>query len=81
MDGPPYDGRTAHAAALPVIPVDTPAAGATFAGVLAAGLDAGCDFAAALARAAVAGSLACLRFGAQPSLPTAAEIAAAMTAA
>lgn len=63
--------------ALPIDPVDTTGAGDTFAGVLAATLDAGSDLATAMARAAIAGSLACTRHGAQPSFPTAAEIDAA----
>ncbi|MBL8574018.1 MAG: ribokinase [Hyphomicrobiaceae bacterium] len=71
------DGQTARADALAITPVDTTAAGDTFAGVLAAGLDAGLAFETALRRAAIAGSLACLKPGAQPSLPTAAEIDAA----
>ena len=60
--------------ALPVEPVDTTGAGDAFAGVFAASLDAGLDAAAALHRASVAGSLACLTEGAQPSLPSAADI-------
>lgn len=64
--------------ALPVKPVDTTGAGDTFAGVLAAGLDTGAGLEEAMRRAAVAGSLACTREGAQPSFPTAAEIAATM---
>ncbi len=63
--------------ALPVIPVDTTGAGDTFAGVLAAFLDEGRDLGTAMAYAAVAGSLACLKHGAQPSFPTRAEIEAA----
>ena len=60
--------------ALPVAPVDTTGAGDAFVGVFAASLDAGLDAAAALHRASVAGSLACLTEGAQPSLPSAADI-------
>ena len=55
-------------------PVDTTGAGDTFCGVLAAWLDEGASFRTALARAAVAGSLAVTREGAQPSFPTRAEI-------
>lgn len=65
---------------LKVEPVDTTGAGDTFAGVLAAGLDAGADLRAAMARAAVAGALACTREGAQPSFPHAAEIDSAVGA-
>ncbi len=65
---------------LKVEPVDTTGAGDTFAGVLAAGLDAGADLEAAMARAAVAGALACTREGAQPSFPQASEIDQALSA-
>jgi ribokinase len=60
--------------ALAVEPVDTVGAGDTFVGYLAAGLDAGLDLEAAMRRAAIAASLACLKPGAQPSVPTAAEV-------
>lgn len=60
--------------ALPVEPVDTTGAGDAFVGVFAASLDAGLDAAEALHRASVAGSLACLTEGAQPSMPSAADI-------
>ena len=60
--------------AMQVDPVDTTGAGDTFAGVLAAALDAGTDLKTAMGRAAIAGSLACTKHGAQPSFPTAAEI-------
>jgi len=63
--------------AIPVTPVDTTGAGDTFAGVLAAFLDEGADLATAMEKAAIAGSLACTRHGAQPSFPTRAEIDAA----
>ena len=66
--------------ALHVTPVDTTGAGDTFCGVLAAWLDEGASFRTALARAAVAGSLAVTREGAQPSFPTRAEIQDAATA-
>lgn len=54
--------------------VDSTGAGDAFAGALAAALDAGMDFAPALARASVAGALACTKAGAQPALPGAGEI-------
>jgi len=60
--------------ALQVQPVDTVGAGDTFVGYLAAGLDAGLDLEAAMQRAAIAGSLACLKPGAQPAIPTAGEV-------
>jgi ribokinase len=55
---------------LPVTPVDSTAAGDAFVGTLAAALDAGAALPAALRRASVAGALACLVAGAQPSLPS-----------
>lgn len=63
---------------LKIEPVDTVGAGDTFCGYLAASLDAGLGFDEALRRAAVAGSLACLTAGAQPSIPVASEVAAAL---
>jgi ribokinase len=71
--GPGFGHRLS---ALPVVPVDTTGAGDAFTGVLAAALDQGHPLPAALARASVAGGLACTRIGAQTSQPTAAEIAA-----
>ncbi len=65
--------------ALKVTPVDTTGAGDTFCGVLAAWLDEGASLKTAMARAAVAGSLAVTKEGAQPSFPTRAEIQAAAT--
>lgn len=62
-----------------VQPVDTVGAGDTFCGYLAAGLDAGLDLEAAMRRAAVAASLACLKPGAQPAIPLAAEVAAVIS--
>jgi ribokinase len=63
---------------LKIEPVDTVGAGDTFCGYLAASLDATMDFAVALRRAAVAGSLACMKAGAQPSIPVAAEVDASL---
>jgi ribokinase len=71
------DGGVIRVPALAVTPVDTTGAGDTFAGVLAAFLDEGRPLAEAMAYAAVAGSLACTKHGAQPSFPTRAEIEAA----
>jgi ribokinase len=65
------DGEILSAKGLVIEPVDTVGAGDTFCGYLAASLDQGETFAQALRRAAVAGSLACLKRGAQPSIPTA----------
>jgi ribokinase len=71
-----YEGALHRAKGLKIEPVDTVGAGDTFCGYLAASLDQGLDFDAALRRAAVAGSLACLKAGAQPSIPTAEDVAA-----
>lgn len=60
--------------ALKVTPIDTVGAGDTFCGYLAAGLSAGLPLEQALRRAAAAGSLACLKPGAQPAIPTAKEV-------
>ena len=67
-------GEIHRAEGLTVEPVDTVGAGDTFCGYLAASLDAGLAFPKALRRAAVAGSLACLKPGAQPSIPFAAAV-------
>ena len=63
-----------QAAGLKITPVDTVGAGDTFCGYLAASLDAGYTFEKALVRAAAAGSLACTKKGAQPSIPLASEV-------
>lgn len=62
------------APALAVTPVDTVGAGDTFCGYLAAGLSAGQPLGPSVARAAAAASLACLKPGAQPSIPMSAEV-------
>lgn len=67
-----------EAKGLAIEPVDTVGAGDTFCGYLAAELEAKRDFTQALQRAAAAGSLACLKRGAQPSIPMAIEVDAAM---
>ncbi|RWN30349.1 ribokinase [Mesorhizobium sp.] len=64
--------------ALKITPVDTVGAGDTFCGYFAAGLSSGLLLEQALARAAAAGSLACLKPGAQPSIPQAKEVDAAL---
>jgi ribokinase len=69
-----HDGVLIHVPALPVSPVDTTGAGDTFCGVLAAMLDDGAEMRIAMAKAAVAGSLATTKQGAQPSFPTLGEI-------
>lgn len=68
------NGKVYKTTGLKIEPVDTVGAGDTFCGYLAASLDAGLDFEKALRRAAVAGSLACTREGAQPSIPVASEV-------
>jgi ribokinase len=64
--------------AMAVTPVDTTGAGDAFVGAFAAAADAGLALPDGLHRASVAAALACLKPGAQPSLPTAGEIAAAL---
>lgn len=72
------NGKLYHASGLKIEPVDTVGAGDTFCGYLAASLDAGMDFEKALTRAAAAGSLACTKSGAQPSIPMAKEVDASI---
>jgi ribokinase len=64
--------------ALKIKPVDTVGAGDTFCGYLGAGLGSGLSLEDALRRAAAAGSLACLKPGAQPAIPLKAEVDAAL---
>jgi ribokinase len=66
--------RAWRIAAMPIRPVDSTGAGDAFVGVFTATLDAGGDPATALRWASVAGGLACLVDGAQPSLPLRAAI-------
>jgi len=66
-------------AAIRITPVDTVGAGDTFCGYLAAALAGGLDLEDALKRASVAGSLACLKAGAQPAIPSADEVDQAIT--
>lgn len=68
------EGKIVRAKGLEIEPVDTVGAGDTFCGYFAAGLDRGLKFETALRRAAVAGSLACTKAGAQPSIPVAHEV-------
>jgi ribokinase len=72
------DGRIVRAESLRIEPVDTVGAGDTFCGYFAAALDRKLPFDLALRRAAVAGSLACTKPGAQPSIPLAADVDAHM---
>ncbi|WP_372425998.1 PfkB family carbohydrate kinase [Salinarimonas chemoclinalis] len=71
-------GETLHVPALPVEPIDTTGAGDAFVGSLAAALAEHLPPGEALARAAVAGALACLAVGAQAASPTRAAIEAAL---
>jgi len=68
------------APALKIAPVDTVGAGDTFCGYLGAGLDASLPLEQALRRAAAAGSLACLKPGAQPAIPHAKDVDEALKA-
>lgn len=61
---------------LPIVPVDSTAAGDAFVGAFAAAIEAGADLPTALAEASIAGGLACLQTGAQTSLPDRAAIRA-----
>ncbi|KKB07975.1 ribokinase [Devosia chinhatensis] len=71
-------GGAITVAAHRVEPVDTVGAGDTFCGYLAAALDAGLSLEDAMRRAAVAGSLACLKPGAQPAIPQSADVDAVL---
>jgi ribokinase len=69
------DGREVARAVPPVVEaVDGTAAGDAFCAALVVGLMAGRERSQALAWACAAGALAASREGAQPSLPTAAEV-------
>ena len=72
-------GTEFHTApSLKITPVDTVGAGDTFCGYLAAGLHSGLSLPDAMRLAAAAGSLACLKPGAQPSIPTLDDVQAAL---
>jgi ribokinase len=71
-------GQMLSVPALKVKPVDTVGAGDTFCGYLATSLASGLPLEQALRRATAAASLACLKEGAQPSIPLAAEVDRAM---
>ena len=71
-----HGGKELALPAFAVEVVDTTAAGDAFAGAMAAALDSGAELADALRHGLAAGSLACTKPGAQPSLPAQAEIAA-----
>jgi len=67
-------GGTSDIPAFGVTPVDTTAAGDSFAGALGAAVAAGLAWPVALRRAAAAGALATTKVGASPSIPTATEV-------
>jgi len=68
------DGRVFEAIPPKITPVDTVGAGDSFSGMLAVCLSRGMSFGDAVDRANTAGALATLRFGAQASIPCAAEV-------
>jgi ribokinase len=69
-------GQERHLPAFAVEAVDTTAAGDAFCGGLAVALSQGADLWAACRYGSAAGALSVTRAGAQPSLPTTAEVAA-----
>jgi len=64
----------AQVPAFPIQPVDTTAAGDAFTACLTVALAEGRPMPEAIRRANAAGALACLKLGAQPSMPTATEV-------
>jgi ribokinase len=68
------DGSTMHVPAVKANVVDTTAAGDAFTAALAVALCEGKPLAEAVRWAVIAGTLACLRFGAQPAMPTRSEL-------
>ena len=74
--GPNDPDALFRAAPFPIQPVDTTAAGDTFVGSFVAALARGNRLETALKWGNAAGALACLKPGAQSSIPTVAEVAA-----
>ncbi|MFB9991408.1 ribokinase [Deinococcus oregonensis] len=74
------DGTQLRIPAPVVTAVDTTGAGDTFTGTLVAALSRGLHFADALIWASAAAALACTRPGAQPSIPSADEVEAFLSA-
>lgn len=74
----PAASKPLHTPALAIKAKDTVGAGDAFAGAFAAALAKDLPVVLALRHAAVAGSLACTKIGAQSALPTAAAIARAL---
>lgn len=75
-----HNGRMHSSKGLTINPVDTVGAGDTFCGYLAASIAANVTFPEALQRAAIAGSIACTKAGAQSAIPSAEDVEAAMPA-
>ncbi len=71
-------GAVTRLPAIPVTPVDATAAGDAFVGALAIAQARGLDLTTSLRGANAAGALATMKLGAQPSLPTEAELEAFM---
>jgi ribokinase len=71
-------GERLSAPALAVTPVDTTAAGDSFVGAYAAAVDRGMSVGQAFRIGAIAGSLACMKKGAQSSIPDRAAIERAL---
>ncbi len=69
-----FGGRLLKASAADIRPVDTTGAGDAFVGVFAACLERGLSVADGLKNACAAAGLACLKVGAQESLPSLSEI-------
>jgi ribokinase len=72
------NGRVKRVRALPIQSVDTVGAGDTFCGYLAATFTEGLPLSEALVLASAAASLACTKGGAQPAIPSRAEVRAAL---
>ncbi len=71
----PETGETSYTPSIPVKPVDTTAAGDTFAGYVAAGLDQGMNVQDAMRRASAAAALKVTRKGTADVIPSADEVA------
>jgi len=76
----PETGETSYTPSFPVKPVDTTAAGDTFAGYVAAGLDQGMNVQDAMRRASAAAALKVTRKGTADVIPSADEVDNFLTA-
>jgi len=76
----PETGKTSYTPSFPVKPVDTTAAGDTFAGYVAAGLDQGMNVQDAMRRASAAAALKVTRKGTADVIPSADEVDNFLTA-